>query len=433
MRYFVAALLWCLSVTQIWAMSDIKTVTSKGGIEAWLVEEHNIPFVALEIVFQGGAALDPADKLGAVNFMAGLLEEGAGTRDAQEFAVAREELAASFGFSAGMESVSISARFLTENRDEALALLREAIVAPRFDADAIERVREQILAGLRSDAKDPTDIASNAFARAVFGDHPYGRPSQGTIETVTALTREDLVAAHKNALVRDRVFVSAVGDIAAAELGALLDDLLGALPATSASALPAPINVATKAGVTVEEFPVPQSVVVFGHEGMSSDDPDFFAAYVLNVIFSSGGFESRLMSEVREKRGLTYGIGAYLIGYDQADLLWGQFSSANEKVAEALDVIRDEWVKIANEGVTEDELDRAKTYLTGAYPLRFDGNARIANILVGMAKDGYSPDYPKTRNDKIRAVTLDDVNRVAQRLFQPEKLWFMVVGQPEGL
>lgn len=410
----------------------IKEVTSPGGITAWLVEDHNIPFTALEIQFRGGTSLEAPEKRGVVNLMTATLEEGAGDLDSRGFAEARDALAASFSFDAGTDSVGVSAQFLTENRDQAVDLLREALVNPRFDQDAVDRVREQVLANLRSNQKDPGTLASERFDALAFGDHPYGSTGDGTIETVTALTRDDVVAAHKAALARDRVFVAAAGDITAEELGLLLDRLLGDLPATGA---PQPANAPwlLTGGKTVVDFPTPQSTVFFGQQGIPRDDPDFFPAFVLNEVLGGGRFTARLMTEVREKRGLTYGIGTYVVNMDHADMILGQFSASNDKVAEAIEVVKSEWGRLVSEGVTPEELEATKTYLTGSYPLRFDGNGPIASILVGMQMDGMPIDYVTTRNAKVEAVTMEDIQRVAARLFQPEALHFVVVGQPEGL
>ncbi|MFD2101974.1 M16 family metallopeptidase [Tabrizicola soli] len=414
------------------AEMQIQEVTSPGGITAWLVEDHNIPFTALEIQFRGGTSLDAPEKRGAVNLMTALIEEGAGEMDSRAFAEARDALAAEFHFDAGKDSVGVSARFLTENRDQAIDLLRAALVTPRFDQDAVDRVRGQVLSILRSNEKDPDSIASETFDALAFGAHPYGSTGDGTIETVTALTRDDVAAAHKAALARDRIFVAAAGDITAAELGPLLDRLLGDLPATGAP-LPGRAEWLLQPGVTVMDFPSPQSTVLFGHQGIKRDDPDFFAAFILNEALGGGRFTARLMSEVREKRGLTYGIGSYLVGLDQAEIYMGQFSASNDKVAEAIAVVRAEWARIAGEGLTEQELADTKTYLTGSYPLRFDGNGPIASILVGMQMEGMPIDYAVTRNAKIEAVTMEDIRRVAARLYQPEALHFVVVGQPTGL
>ncbi len=431
-RFALAALVTLAAALPVRAAVEIQEVTSPGGITAWLVEEHSIPFTALEIRFKGGASLEAPGKRGAINLMTGLIEEGAGEMDSQAFATAQESLAAQFSFSVHDDALSVSARFLTENRAESVDLLKTALNDPRFDMDAVERVRAQVLSALRSDATDPEEIASRAFDSMAFGDHPYGSAYDGTIESVTALTRDDVVEAHRRVLTRDHLYVAAVGDITAAELGVLLDELLGGLPEEGAEE-PGHVQPEFTGGVTVVPFDTPQSVAIFGHEGIERDDPDFFTAFVLNQILGGGDFNSRLMEEVREKRGLTYGVYSYLVDKDYADLYMGSVRSANARIADAVQVIRDEWARIAAEGVTPEELEDAKTYLTGAYPLRFDGNGRIADILVGMQLGDLPIDYIETRNAKIEAVTLEDVRRVAKRLVRPEALHFVVVGQPEGL
>lgn len=415
-----------------WAGVKIQEVTSPGGFNAWLVEDHAIPFTALELRFRGGTSLDAPGKRGAVYLMTGLLEEGSGDLRAQDYARAVESLAAGFSYDADKDAVSISARFLSENRAEAVDLLRQTLFEPRFDQDALDRVRAQILAGLRADAKNPNNIAAHAFARMAYGDHPYGSDGKGSIETVQALSRQDIFDAHEAVFARDRVYISAVGDITAAELGALLDELLGALPETGAP-IPGPAEVQIKGGVTVVDFDTPQSVALFGQKGIERDDPDFFTAYVMNQILGGGSFETRLMTEVREKRGLTYGVYSYLVPRDLAAVYMGSVASANEKMAEAVEVIRGEWRRMAEEGVSAQELRDAQTYLTGAYPLRFDGNGRIAAILTGMQMDDLPVSYVETRNERINAVTLEQLNSFAARFLDSEGLHFTIAGRPEGL
>ena len=431
-RFVAVCALTLLASLPARAEVAIQEVTSPGGITAWLVEEHSIPFMALEIRFKGGASLDDPAKRGAINLMTGLIEEGAGDLDARGFAKARDAMAASYGFDVHDDALSISAKFLSENRDAAVDLLRLALTETRFDQDAVDRVRGQVLSGLRSSAKDPNDIAGAKFDEISFGPHPYGSPLEGTMETVNALTREDMFDARDRVIAKDRIFVGAVGDITPDELGVLLDDLLGGLPQTGAP-MPTRADLMLDAGVTVVPFDTPQSVALFGHEGITRDDDDFFAAYVLNVILGGGSFEARLMEEVREKRGLTYGVYSFLVPKDYGELYMGQVASANDRVAEAIEVIRAEWARMATDGVTQDELDRAKTFLTGAYPLRFDGNGPIANIMVGMQMQGLPIDYIATRNAQVEAVTLEMANRVAARILRPDDLHFVVVGQPEGL
>jgi zinc protease len=410
----------------------ITEVVSPGGIRAWLVEDRSIPFVAVELQFRGGTALDAPGKRGAVNLMTALLEEGTGEMDAQAFARARDSLAAEFRFRASGDAVGVSARMLTENRDAAVDLLAGALAAPRLDPDAVERVRGQVLAGLRSDARDPEVKADLAFRAGAFGGHPYGSSGDGTEESVAALTRDDLLAAHRATLARDRLYVSAAGDISPDELGVMIDRLVAGLPATGAP-LPPRAEWGLAGGTTVVDFPSPQSVVLFGHAGIKRSDPDFFAAFILNEVLGGGRFSARLMTEVRDRRGLTYGIGTDLVPLDLAEYVAGQFAASNDKVAEAIEVVRAEWARIAAQGISAEELARTKTYLTGAYPLRFDGNGTIARILVGLQMEGLPIDYVATRNAKVEAVTAGDVARVAARLYRAEDLHFVVVGQPAGL
>lgn len=431
-RCAAMAALGLLAALPARAEVDIEEVTSPGGISAWLVEEPSIPFVALEIRFRGGASLDAEGKRGAINLMTGLLEEGAGDMDSRAFAAARDALAARFGYDVSDDSLSISAEFLTENAEDSLALLRASLKQPRFDEAAIARVKAQVLSGLESARTDPNDIASETFARLAFGDHPYGSNIAGTAESVTALTRADLMEARDRVMVKDHMYVAAVGDVDAETLGGWLDALLGDLPQTGAP-LPERVDYDLGEGVTVVPFDTPQSVVVFAQDGIPRDAEEFFEAYLVMQVMGGGGFNSRLMEEVRVKRGLTYGVGAYLFPREFSETIQGGFSSDNGKVAEAIEIIRAEWQRLRDEGLTAEEISRVKTYLTGAYPLRFDGNARIANMLIGMQMEDLGRGYVNTRNDRVRAITDAEIAEFIETVIDPDGLHFVVVGQPEGL
>lgn len=411
---------------------EITPVTSPGGITAWLYEEHSIPMLTVEASFRGGAALDPEDRAGAVGLMTALLEEGAGDMDATAFAEAREALAVHLGFGAGSDSVGVSAAMLTENRDAGVALLRSALTEPRFDAVALERVRGQVLAMLDSEATNPHSMVGRAFYAAAFPGHPYATPTYGTPASVAAIDAGDLRAAHRAALARDRLSVAVVGDITPEALAPLLDEVFGGLP-QSGPPLPPVAEPLTPGTVSVIDLDIPQSVVLFGQAGIARDDPDYIPAFVLDHILGGGGFSSRLTDELREKRGLTYGISTYLASGDYGSLYLGDFSSANERVAEAMAIVRTEWTRMAAEGATEAELDAAKRFLTGAYPLRFDGNSRIASQLLSLQIDGLGIDYVNRRNALVEAATLEDVRRVAARLLDPDRLTFVVIGRPLGV
>ncbi|MEM6479291.1 MAG: pitrilysin family protein [Pseudomonadota bacterium] len=427
-----AAALLVASAMPVWAEVKIQEVVSPGGITAWLVEERSIPFMALEIRFEGGGSLDAPGKRGATNLMMALLEEGAGDLDARAFAEAREALAARFRFDTRDDAVSISAEMLTENRAASVALLREALNAPRFDEEAIARVKAQVATSIRNDLKDPDEISSATFFNLAFGDHPYGSSNDGTLESLVALTAEDLEAARLGAFAKDRVFIGAVGDISAEELGPMIDQLLGDLPETGAP-MPVSVDYDLPGGVTVVDFENPQATALFGHAGIAFDDPDYFPAYIMMEVLGGGGLQSRLGFEVREQRGLTYGIAAFAVPKDYGPVILGRVRSANDRISEAIEVTRNEWRKLSEEGITLEELRRTQTFLTGAYPLRFDGNSNIAGILAGMQQGRLPIDYIETRNERVMAVTLEDVNRVARELLSADDLHFVVVGQPTGL
>ena len=411
---------------------DIQEIVTPKGIHAWLVEDHAIPFAAIEIRFRGGASVEPDSKVGSTYLMAGLLNEGAGDLDVIAFQERQEELAARYEFRAYMDAFSVSTQFLTENRDESIDLLRLALVEPRFDDEPFERVQAQVVSIIGDLEKDPGEIASLELDRLQFGDHPYSRRLEGTIESVSSLTQDDMHAIHEGVLTRDGIVVGAAGDITPEELASLLDRLLGDLPAEGPE-LPERPDYLLESGVTVIDFPSPQSLVQFGHEGMLRDDPDFLTAYVLNEIFGGRGYSARLNSEVRIERGLTYGVGTYLLTYRNVGTLVGQLNSANERVSEAVDVVSEEWRRLAEHGVTDKELSDIKTYLTGAYPLRFDGNRAIARILAGMQYDNIPASYVQERNTLVNNLTLDEINSLAKRLLKPDELHFVVVGQPDGL
>lgn len=428
-----AAILSFLALLALPAQAiEIQEVTSPKGVEAWLVEDDSIPFVAIEFQFRGGASMDAPGKRGAVNMMTALLEEGAGTRDATAFARAVEDLGARLSFGANDDTVSVSLRSLTETRNDAAALLVDALSQPRFDDDAIERVRAQVQAVIRADASNPNAIAAQELARQIWGDHPYGSALSGTAESVAALTRQDLVSHRNRVLARDRVVVGAAGDIDAEALGLLIDKVLAGLPPEATAPLPESVAPSTEAGLSVIDWDSPQTVISFAGPGLAIDDPDYFAAFLANHILGGGGFSSRLMEEIRERRGLTYGVGTSLSSGLFGQSWQGGMATSNATAAEAVTLLRAEWARMG-EGVLDSELELAKTFLTGEYALRFDGNGRIAAILAGMQLVGLPVDYIDSRNEKVEAVTSEDLRRVVSRLLDPAQLRIVMVGRPEGI
>ncbi len=414
------------------AAVDVQRVVSPGGIVAWLVEERTVPFVSLRFAFRGGAALDPAGKEGLAALVSGLLNEGAGDLDALAYQTALEDNAVRLGFEAGTDEFGGTIQTLTERREEAFRLLALALTRPRFDADAVERVRAQLLRRLERETTDANAIARRLWLRTAFGDHPYARPSGGTLDGVRALGRDDLANFVRDHFARDRLVLGAAGDIDAAALGRLLDSTFGALPESGIAFAVAETAPPASGAVVVERLAQPQSVVVWGQRGPKRDDPDYYAAYVMNQILGGGGFTSRLYDEVREKRGLAYGVYSYLAPRAHAGLYLGGVATRNDRAAESLAVVRAEFARMRDEGVTEQELADAKRYLTGSFPLRLDSNNEVAAILVGMQIAGLGIDYLDHRDDLVEAVSREDVARVAGALIDPDSFTVVVVGEPDG-
>lgn len=412
---------------------EVQRVVSPGGIEAWLVEDHTNPIISFDLTFRGGAALDPAGKEGLANLVSGLIDEGAGDLDSQAFQGRLEDLSIRLSFSAGRDSFSGELRTLTENRDTAFELLRLALTEARFDEEPVARIRSQILAGLARDSQDPRSIVGRTMSKVLFPDHPYGRPVSGTTASVAGLSVADLRRFVAERFARDVLVVGVVGDITAAELARHLDETFGDLPEAAAPAEVPDTVPNAQGGVVVVGRDIPQSVVAFGHAGIARDDPDYYAAYVVNYILGGGGFSSRLYEEVREKRGLAYSVYAYLNPLDHAALVMGGVATQNGRVSQSLDLIRAEWRRMAEAGPSETELRDAKTYLTGSFPLRFSSSGAISGMLVGMQMDDLGIDYLERRNGLIEAVTLEDARRVAARLYDADKLIVVVVGRPDGV
>jgi zinc protease len=412
---------------------NVQRVITPGGIEAWLVESYAVPLVALEISIRCGGAQDPEGKDGLATMFAGLLDEGAGPYDARAFHRAVEDLAVHIGFGADRDSVSGHLQTLARNVDKAFELFKLALNSPRFDQDVVDRVRAQLCASIKRDANDPDAMVAKAFREAAFPDHPYSRSTRGELETLETITRADVEAMRERAFARENLKIAVVGAIDAAALAARLDETFGAWPKSpDLKAIP-DVAVQNVAERRIVDLDVPQTTIRFGRPGVAKTDPDYFAAVVVNHILGGGVFTARLFNEVREKRGLAYSVYTQLHEFDHCPTLIGGAATKNDRAKETLDVIEEQCRLLASEGPTEDELDKAKKYLTGSYALRFDTSTKIASQLVSIQLDGLEPSYLDERNARIEAVTLDDARRAARRLLGDGKLLVAMVGRPAGI
>lgn len=411
----------------------IQIVTSPGGITAWLVEDHMVPVISMQFAFRGGSALDPASKAGLANLVSSTLDEGAGEYKAEDFHKALEDDSIYLSFSASRDEFRGGLKTLTANADKAWQLLTLAITQPRFDADEVERVKEQIISDIQNNYSDPQWAAYRSMNKVIYAGHPYELPGIGFEHTVSELTPDDLRTWHKERMARDNLVLAVSGDITAEQLKPLLDQIFGALPEKSKPFKLEDVKLKGVGKSYIVNRAVPQTKLIMLQESVPRTDPDWYAATIMNYILGGGGFNSRLMLEVREKRGLTYGVDTQLQHYDHVNVMMVGAATSNATAGKATDLIKTEWSRMAESGVTADEMKDAQTYLTGALPLALTSTDKIADFTLQLQLEHLGVDYPKERLEKLNAVTVEDIARVAKRLLNARALTLVAVGEPEGI
>ena len=417
------------SATPSHAAAKIQHLISPGGIEAWFVQDSTVPLIAMEYAFGGGATQDPADKPGVGNMVADLLDEGSGELDSKTFHERLDRRAIELSFASTRDYFRGSLRMLKDNKDEAFDLLRMSLTSPHFDSTDVERIRSQIISGLRRDTTNPTSLASRKFLEVAYGDHPYGRLSGGTLESAAKIDVADMRDYVRRVLARDTLRIAVVGDVDPATLGQLLDKTFGALPA-KANLTPVPdITAARPPQRAFIPLDVPQTVVTFGGPGIKRNDPDFMAAYVVNHILGGGTLSSRLYHEVREKRGLAYSVYDTLLWMDHSAIFIGNTATRADRAGETVEAVDSEIRRMAQDGPTQQELDEAKSYLKGSRMLALDTSSKLASALLQYQLDQLPIDYIEKRNAVVDAVTLDDARKAAQRLWG-HGLITVIVGRP---
>ena len=414
-------------------VGKIEKLVTPAGIELWFVRDDTLPIISLNFAFDGGASQDPADRAGLAYVTAAMLDEGAGELDAKAFQERLERRAISLSYSADRDTFRGSVRVLSEHRDEAFELLRLSLNAPRFDQEAIDRIRASILAAYKRALTNPDEIASLRWFEQAFPNHPYGRPVKGDEKSVAGIERSMLFGYVKKNLARSNLKIAVVGSIEADELMRLIDQAFAKLPAKADLAdIPdaAPQSLGRR---EVIDLNIPQTTITFGGVGLKRKDPDFMPAFVLNHVLGGGSFSSRLYREVREKRGLAYSVYSYLATLDRSGLFMGGTSTRNDRAAETLQIIEQEIVRIAKDGPTAEELAQAKSYLTGSYLLHFDTSAKVASQMLEIQLEELGIDYFARRNSMVNAVSADDVRRAAKRFLTDSKLLVIMVGRPAAL
>ena len=414
------------------AAAKIQHLVSPGGIEAWFVQDATVPLVAVEFAMDGGSTQDPDGKAGVGNMVADLIDEGSGDLDSRAFHEHLDRRAIELGFSVTRDYFRGSLRMLKDNKDEAFDLLRMSLASPHFDSADVERIRAQLMSGLKRETTSPGSLATRKFLQIAYGDHPYGRAAGGTLESVPNITIADMKDYAGRVLTREHLKIAVVGDIDADSLGALLDRTFGGLPATS-KLVPVPDVAASKP--PQREFialDVPQTVVTFGGPGIRRNDPNFMAAFVVNHILG-GGSGSRLYREVREKRGLAYSISDSLLWMNHSALFVGTTGTRADRAGETIAALTREIRRMAEDGPTAQELDEAKSYLKGSRALSLDTSSKLASALLQYQLDHLSIDYMERRNGLVDAVTIEDAKQAARRLWGDGLLTVVVGRAPEAV
>jgi zinc protease len=422
----------CLLSHNAYAMPHIQTITSPEGRTAWLIEDHAVPLVAVNFLFRdAGSATDPEALQGLATLSASLLTEGAGDLDSDAFHTLIEEKAIRLGYSASRDTFSGYLQTLTEHLDTAAQLVNSTLTQPRLDVPSLARAREQQKTSISYREQTPDAQVEKLWWEAAFAGHPYRLPPDGTPAALDTITRTDVAGFLDSRLADSNLVVSIAGDITAERASALLDAMFQGLPATAEAMASIPSHTLSGPLLKVAKRDLPQSVAVFGQPGIDRRDPDYYAALLVNYVLGGGGFASRLMEEVREKRGLTYGIGTGLVALHTAPLLMGRVSTVNGSMAEALRLTREVFADMQTKGLTAAELQNAKDYVNGSFPLELDSTRKLASLLTSMQYFGLPQDFLEQREGLINAVTLADANRVAQRLLAPDRLVIYVIGNPD--
>ena len=411
--------------------ADVKTLKMPKGEEVWYVSDHSLPMIAMSASLPAGSAYDPQGKFGLSAFTASLLDEGAGNLNSTAFQTALSNRAIRLTINPGRDYLTVSLVTLTDNAKDAFQLLGLALAHPRFDQEAVQRVRAQILSSLDQEDTDPPTVAAKGFYRAYFHDHPYGHSVNGDKASINAITQADIRNFAAEHWVKGDIKIAVSGDVDAATLAQLLNSAFGKLPARAPGPPPWPGRVG-QPGIQVIPMPVPQPTVVFGLPGIMRSDKDFIPAFVANYIIGGGGFASRLTNEVRVKRGLTYDISTSLDSFRRAGFIAGEFATKQGSVQQAIGVVRTTLQDFADNGPTDKELADAKTYLTGSFPMSFSSNVGIVGELNGFQQVGLPVDYVQKRNGLIDAVTIADVKRAAKRIFNPRAMTIVIGGTPDA-
>ncbi len=412
----------------------IKEIKTPGGLSVWVVEDNSLPVVAVQFLFlDSGSANDPDNLQGLARMLSNTMDEGAGELDSQAFQKALADHSITLMFKAGRDSFGGELKTLTRHQDKAFELLTLALNKPRFDEEPVNRMRAGNITRIKSALSEPEWMAARLINDKAHEGHPYGKNSGGTLFSLARIKPEDLRKFKDTYLTRDRLLIAAAGDIKPETLGPAIDKAFGSLPAKAPANTIADTKPTNPGKIFLYEQPIPQTMVQVMLPAFDRKDKDYYALQMMNYIYGGAGFGSRLMEEAREKKGLTYGIYSGVQDYRHADMLNITTSTKNDSAAEMLSIIRAQMTALQTNKVSEKELADAKSFIIGSMPLALSSTENIAEMVLGLRADDLPIDYLDHFADYMRAVTADDVQRVAKRVLEPKAMTTVLVGKPVGM
>jgi zinc protease len=412
---------------------SVQELKTNLGKSIWFVPT-SIPVMSVSITFRNaGDRSSPSNLPGLTDLIAALLDEGAGPYDSQSFKKLLLEKNISLSVASSQDNFTITFRTVKENVKDALELIKLILSSPRFANEDMQRVKQQIIAGLQQSLHHPQPIAKEELQKNLLGEtHPYFKRTSERIKVISTMQADQLRAQMQKNLTQANLEVVACGNIAPSELVQYLEKAFGDLPKGEPTSQPVPTKLQNLGKVFNVKLDIPQSLIFFAHPGVSRQDPDFYALYVAARILGSGNFESRLWNEIREKRGLAYFCNLDLFTNDLAHGMIGATATKTESLEETISVIRQEWKNLIEKGITQEELDFHKKNIMGSFPLSFGSTLETVNTLALYRQDDLPVDYVEKRNSYFSKLTIEDINQVIKKILHPELLTFIVVGRSEA-
>lgn len=420
--------LLCAAHAQAAPYLDIHEIETPKGLHVWFVQDKHVPVVAWKFSVGGGSQFDAPGREGSAELLSSLFDEGAGKRDAETFQTALENDAIRMGFSATRDRFYGNLKTTVAHRAMAEELFDDALNRPHFDPSAITRMKQALQSNLRFQLMDPDQIASRKLFAELYGTQPYARPVEGTMASLDAITRQDLLTEKSALFCRDRLNIAVVGAMDEQQIAETADRFFGSW-GKCPTALPDTAQMAKLDGRTIfVPWAGAQSSVLMVQGGLARRDKDWWAARILDFALGAGELSSRLMEEVRVKRGLTYGVSSTLMPLDHSPLWIVQAGIDPAGTEEAIAVMKKTWTDVAEHGLTDEEIAAAKDYLIGSMPLALTSTDMIADILLQLQQDGLPKTTLDTRAAEISAVTPEDIRRVAKQYLKPGTLTTVIVG-----